>query len=220
MVQRHEVTGSTRSVIGKESKRLRREGIVPGVVYGPVIDEPVAVSVDMKEIDRAYVAYGPNVLVDLLVDGSKYTVYMRHMTMDRLKRQPMHVEFFAPNLTVEITTSIPLVVVGTPASDEGVLTHGREAVDVRGLPDNLPAVLEVDVSGLAEIDQTIHLHELAIPEGVTLLTDPEEMIVKLSAPQLAAVEEEEAADEEEGAEAAAEEGEEPTEDEAAEESED
>lgn len=214
MVQRHELTASTRSVIGKESKKLRREGVVPGIVYGPVVDEPVAVSVNMKEIDRTYVAYGPNVLIDLLVDGSKYTVYMRHMSIDRLKREPMHIEFFAPNLNVEINTSIPIVVVGQPANTDGILTHGRETIDVRGLPDNLPAVIEVDVTGLAEIDQTIHLSDLTIPANVTLLTDPEEMIVKLSAPQLEVVEEEEAV-EEEGAEVAAEAGEEPAEEEPA-----
>ncbi len=210
MVQRHELTASTRSLIGKETKKLRREGVVPGIVYGPVIDEPVAVSVDMKEIDRTYVAYGPNVLIDLFVDGSKYTVYMRHMSMDRLKREPVHVEFFAPNLLVEITTSIPLVIIGQPANTYGVLTHGREAIEVRGLPDNLPAVIEVDVTGLEEIDQTIHLGDLSIPGDVTVLTDSEEMIVKLSAPQLEVVEEEEAV-EEEGAEVAAEAGEEPSE---------
>ncbi len=208
MVQRHELTASTRSVIGKESKKLRREGVVPGIVYGPVVDEPVAVSVNMKEIDRTYIAYGPNVLVDLLVDGSKYTVYMRHMTMDRLKRQPMHIEFFAPNLNVEINTSIPLVVIGQPANTDGILTYGREAIEVRGLPDDLPAVIEVDVTGLEEIDQTIHLRDLTLPEGVTVLSDPEEMIVKLAAPQLEVVAE---AVEEEGAEVVAGAGAEPAE---------
>lgn len=199
MSQRHELTASMRSVIGKETKKLRRDGVVPGVIYGPVIEEPLSVSVDMKEIDRAYVAYGPNVLIDLNVDSEKYTVYMRHMSIDRLRREPIHVEFFAPNLTVMITTSIPLMVVGEPANDDGVLTYGREAVEVRGLPMNLPAVLEVDVTGLAEIDQAIHLRDLTIPDDVELITDPEEMIVKLSAPQLEAVEDEEAVEGEEGA---------------------
>lgn len=219
MVQRHELTASTRSVIGKETKKLRRAGVVPGIVYGPVVDEPVAVSIDMKEIDRIYVAYGPNVLIDLLVDGSKYTVYMRHMTMDRLKRQPMHVEFFAPNLKMEITTSIPLVMIGQPGNTDGVLTHGREAIEVRGLPDNLPAVIEVDVSVLEEIDQTIHLRDLTIPDHVTVMTDLEDMIVKLSAPQLEVVEEEEAVEEEEDEGVAAEAGEEPAEKESTEDSE-
>ncbi|MCO5175831.1 MAG: 50S ribosomal protein L25 [Thermomicrobiales bacterium] len=199
MSQRHELTASMRSVIGKETKKLRRDGVVPGVIYGPVIEEPLSVSVDMKEIDRAYVAYGPNVLIDLNVDSEKYTVYMRHMSIDRLRREPIHVEFFAPNLTVMITTSIPLMVVGEPANDDGVLTYGREAVEVRGLPMNLPAVLEVDVTGLTEIDQAIHLRDLTIPDDVELITDPEEMIVKLSAPQLEAVEDEEAGEGEEGA---------------------
>lgn len=198
MVQRHELTASTRSVIGKDTKKLRRDGIVPGIVYGPVIEEPVAVSIDMKEIDRAYVAYGPNVLIDLSVEDARYTVYMRHMSIDRLRREPLHIEFFAPNLKVEIHAAIPIVVVGQPANTDGVVTYGRETIEVRGLPANLPAVFEVDVTGFETIDQAIHLRDLTIPDGVEVLTDLEEMIVKLSAPQRVAVEdvaEEAAADE-------------------------
>lgn len=198
MSQRHELTASMRSVIGKETKKLRRGGVVPGIVYGPVVESPLSVSVNMKEIDRAYIDYGPNVLIDLNIDDETYTVYMRHMSIDRLRREPIHVEFFAPNLKVVITTSIPLMIIGEPANDTGVLTHGREAVDVRGLPTSLPSQLEVDVSGLAEIDQTIHLRDLAIPDGVELLTDPDEMIVKLSAPQLEVVEDGEAVEGEDG----------------------
>ncbi|HCG28353.1 MAG TPA: hypothetical protein DEU95_01045, partial [Chloroflexi bacterium] len=114
------------------------------------------------------------------------------------RREPLHIEFFAPNLKVEINAAIPIVVVGQPANTDGVVTYGRETIEVRGLPANLPAVFEVDVTGFETIDQAIHLRDLTIPDGVEVLTDLEEMIVKLSAPQRVAVEdvaEEAAADE-------------------------
>jgi large subunit ribosomal protein L25 len=196
MANRHALPAQPREMIGKEVKQLRRNGQVPGIVYGPVIDTPMAVTVDMKELDRTYTNLGPNVLIDLGLDGSHYTVYMRHMSIDRLKKQPIHVEFFAPNMRAEITTMVPIQLVGTPANDNGVLAHGRESVEVRGLPDNLPSALEVDVSGLAEIDQVIHLSSVTIPEGVTLLTDPDEVVAKLNSPQLMAEPEEEVSGEE------------------------
>jgi large subunit ribosomal protein L25 len=196
MANRHALPAQTREILGKDVKRLRRNGQVPGVIYGPVIAEPLSVTVDMKELDRTYTNLGPNVLIDLGLGGSNYTVYMRHMSMDRLKKQPIHIEFFAPNMRAEITTMVPIQLVGTPGNDNGILAHGRESVEVRGLPDNLPSALEVDVSGLVEIDQVVHLRDVTIPEGVTLLTDPDEVVAKLGSPQLISETEEEVSAEE------------------------
>lgn len=182
MAQRHSLTAEPRVITGKDTKKLRREGVTPGVIYGPVVTEPLPISVNAKELDRVYTALGPNTLINLQVDGGTHTVYMRHLSMDRLKKQPIHIEFFAPNMRVEITTNIPIAIVGEPANEDAVLIRGREALDVRGLPDALPSTIEVDVSGLTEVDQVIHLRDIAAPEGVELLNDPEEMLAKLSAP--------------------------------------
>jgi large subunit ribosomal protein L25 len=184
MAERHTIQASIRTIQGKETKRLRREGQLPGVVYGPVVTDPISVTVDMKELDRMYHAYGSNLLVDLTVDGGTYPVYMRTVTIDRLARLPQHVEFYAPNMRNLMNASVPVMVVGEPENTDGLLTLARETIDVRGLPDSLPSSFEVDVSILAAIDQAIHVSDLMVPEGVEILTDGEEMIVKLSAPVL------------------------------------
>jgi large subunit ribosomal protein L25 len=196
MAERHTIQASVRTIQGKETKRLRKEGQLPGVVYGPIVSDPISVTVDMKELDRMYHAYGSNLLIDLSVDGGSYPVYMRRVTMDRLIRQPEHVEFYAPNMRIQMNASIPVMVVGEPENTDGLLTTARETVDVRGLPDALPSSFEVDVSILAEIDQAIHVSDLVMPEGVELITDGEEMLVKLSAPTLQIEVEEEVTDEE------------------------
>jgi large subunit ribosomal protein L25 len=195
MAQRHSLDAQPRTIEGKETKRLRREGIVPAVIYGPVIEKPISVSVNMKELDRMYYAFGSNLLIDLTLDSSHYTVYMRHVTIDRLKRQPMHAEFYAPNMLALITASIPVHLHGEPNSVAGVVTPVRESVDVRGLPDALPPALDVDISGLEEYDDAIYLREMTFPEGVELLTDPDEMLVKLTAPARIEVEEDAEAEE-------------------------
>lgn len=184
MAQRHSLTAEPRVILGKNTKKLRREGITPGVIYGPIVSEPVSVSVNAKELDRIYMALGPNALINVEIDGGTHTVYMRHLTMDRLKRQPIHVEFFAPNMRVEITTNIPVNLVGEPADEDAVVTRGREAIDVRGLPDALPSTFDIDMTVLTEIDQTIHVRDLPMPSGVVVLTDGDEMLVKLSSPTM------------------------------------
>ena len=192
MAERHTIQASVRTIQGKETKRLRKEGQLPGVVYGPIVPDPISVTVDMKELDRMYHAYGSNLLVNLTVDGGTYPVYMRTVTMDRLVRMPQHVEFYAPNMRIVMNASVPVLLVGEPENTDGLLTQARETIDIRGLPDALPSSFEVDISVLAEIDQAIHVSDLTVPEGVELLTDPEEMIVKLNAPTLQAEVEEEA----------------------------
>lgn len=203
MAERHTIEASIRTLFGKDTKKLRRAGQLPGVVYGPVVANPISVSVDMKELDRMYYAYGSNLLIDVNVDGGTYPVYMREVTIDRLERRPEHVEFYAPNMRAVMTTSVPVMVVGEPENTDGLLTVARETIDVRGLPDALPSAFEVDVTVLAEIDQAIYVNELPTVEGVEILTDGDEMIVKLSAPSLRAEAEEDVSEEqlEEAAEA-------------------
>jgi large subunit ribosomal protein L25 len=184
MAQRHSIAATTRTIIGKESKKLRRQGMLPGVIYGPVISEPIAVTVDSRELGRMYQDYGSNYLIDVKLDGSTYTVYMRQVDIDRLHRVPLHAEFYAPNMRVEMNATIPVMLVGEPASRDGVITHGRDAIEVRGLPDALPPSFEVDISGLEEYDQAIYVRDLSTPEGVTMLTDADELVVKLAAPAL------------------------------------
>lgn len=190
MAHRHHLVASPRTVLGKDTAKLRRQGVVPGVVYGPVITEPISVSVDMKELDRMYYAYGSSMLIDLKLDGSTYTVYMRRVQMDRLARHPLHAEFFAPNMRVDISASVRVLHIGEPGNSDGMVTHGHDTLELRGLPDALPSAIEVDLAPLTEIDQAILAGDIALPEGVTLLTDPELMIVKLSAPVMSAAEEE------------------------------
>ncbi|MDQ3547971.1 MAG: 50S ribosomal protein L25 [Chloroflexota bacterium] len=208
MAERHTIQASVRTIHGKETKRLRKVGQLPGVVYGPIVSDPISVTVDTKELDRMYHAYGSNLLIDLSVDGGTYPVYMRTVTIDRLVRQPQHVEFYAPNMRIEMTASVPVMTVGEPENEGGLLTIARETVEIRGLPDALPSSFEVDVSVLAEIDQAIYVRDLTVPEGVEIITDGDEMLVKLSAPTLAIEADEEVSDEEleEAAEAGGAEG--------------
>lgn len=204
MAQRQSIQATPRTIIGKDTKKLRRAGEVPGVVYGPVVADPISVTVNMRELDRMYTNYGSTMLIDVKLDGSSYTTYMRTMQIDRLKKQPIHIEFFAPNMRVAMNVKVPVILVGEPANEDGVVTMGDGTIELRGLPDALPGAIEVDVSILSEIDQMIQVRDLPMSEGVEVVGDLDEMVVKLSAPTLPEVDEDEAEADEAAADGAAE----------------
>ncbi len=201
MAHNYSLQASVRTITGKRVRRLRVDGKIPAVIYGPVVTTPVPVIVEERELMRTYQAVGNSTLIDVNVDGESYTVYMRDIQRHPVKRRPLHAEFFAPNLRVAMTAHIPIHLNGEPRSSNLVVMHTHDWVELRGLPANLPSSIEVDISGLEAVDDSIFVRDLVLPEGVELLTDGDELIVRLTEPQL--VEEEEAEAGEEAAEEAA-----------------
>jgi len=186
-----------RTVVGKKVKALRREGLIPGVVYGPVVNGTVQVSVEQKEFLRIYKAIGLNSLMTLEWDGGSQPVFIREVQVDPVRWTPLHIDFFAPNLRVEITAGVP-VTHGEASGDlVGIINQVVNEVQVRGLPANLPNHLTVDISGLTEPGQHVVAGDIELPEGITLISPVDEVLITVLAPAMP--EAEEAA---EGAEAA------------------
>jgi large subunit ribosomal protein L25 len=200
----YELVVRQREVIGKKSKRLSAQGALPGVVYGHQV-EPIPVEIDQKEMERVYLHAGGNTLIDLKLgeSGKAQKVFIHDIQLHPTTHRPRHVDFLVVNLREEITTMVPLVLVGeAPAvkANEGMLLHTLDQLQIRALPSNILPVVEVDISGLEQLDDAIHVSDLEIPENVHLLTSPEELIAKISALRVEPVEEVEA---EEAAEAEA-----------------
>jgi large subunit ribosomal protein L25 len=176
--------------------------MVPGIVYGHRV-ESESVVIPAREFDRVYLHAGSNTLVDLKVgDGAPRKVFIHKVQRDPVTHSVRHVDFMAVNLSEEMTASIPLVLVGEAPgdADDTILLTGLDHVQVRALPTNIPPVIEVDVSSLEEVDQSILVSDLKIPDNVTLLTAGEEMVVKISQVQLVEEVEEEVEEAEEGGE--------------------
>lgn len=191
MPEYEKLTAEPRSTTGKEVKRLRRVGVVPGIVYGPAVTEPQKIGIGVRDFDRIYEAVGSTSLIDLLVGEESHTVFIRGVQRDPIKRLVLHAEFYAPNLNKVTDVTVPIVTVGRPAEgSNGVLNHGRADVQVRGLPTDIPQHVEIDLAGLKEIDDVLTVADLKVPAGIEILTAGDEMIVRLSAPQRAVVTEE------------------------------
>ncbi|HYH12986.1 MAG TPA: 50S ribosomal protein L25 [Thermomicrobiales bacterium] len=202
-----------RTVHGKQVKRLRREGMIPGVVYGPVVDNTISVSVERRAFDRFYWQHGHSTIFKLRWDGGEETVLIREVQTDPVRKDPLHIDFFAPNLRVKLRAMVPVVLHNASADMVGLLNTILTEVEVEALPMDLPHQLDVDISQLTEVGDHVRVSDITLPDNVDLITDSEETIATVvaetveEAPEEAA-EGEVAADEAAEGEAASEGGEE------------
>jgi len=196
-----------RTTQGKKVKSLRKAGILPGNVYGKDI-KSTAVQVEMKEFLPIYKEAGETGLIDLSLEGKILPVLIHNVAKDYLRDELLHADFFKVNLKEKIKTQVPIQLIGeAKAVTErvGILQQTLSEVEVEALPQDLPEKIEVDVTPLSEVDQNIAVEELKAPQGVAILTDKNQVIVKIT--ELVSKEaEEQAAEEAAASEAAKEEG--------------
>ncbi len=176
-----------REVVGKKVAAIRREGLLPAVVFGHGIDSE-SVSVDAHEFDLLRRHVGQNALIDLSVHGEKARPVLIHgVQVHPVNRRPLHIDLFLVRMTEELTVDVPLVAIGTSLAIEnegGTLLHPIENVRIRALPDHLPQSIEYSIESLVDFDAVIKVSDLTIPEDVTLLNDPEEIVAKVQAPRV------------------------------------
>jgi large subunit ribosomal protein L25 len=184
---RPSLAAEPREITGKKVAALRRAGRLPAVVYGHGVPS-TNISLDGKEFDALRRAVGPNALIDLSIDGKKsWPVLVHGIAIHPVERNPLHVDLLAVQMTQERTVDVPLVATGESEAvsrEGGTLIHPIETVRVRALPDRLPQAIEYDIATLVDFDATIKVEELVIPEDVTLLTDPGEIVAKVLAPRV------------------------------------
>ena len=185
---RPRLVAEPRTIIGKKVASLRREGKVPAVVYGHG-HESQPIQLDAHELDLLRRHAGRNAMLDLALGKGKPTpVMLQHVQEHPVTRRPIHVDLFVINLTEEITIDIAVVFTGESEAvrkDGGTLLHQRETVSVRALPDALPPAIEVDISSLVDFEATIHVGDIVVPDGVTILTDAAEPLARVQQPRVA-----------------------------------
>ena len=214
-----ELKASTRELLGKRARRLHGQGKLAAVVYGHNTT-PTPLELDRLEFQKVFVKSGRTHLVDLVVDGKTEKVLVREIQTHPRRLGPIHVDFYQVNLEEKITVEVPVHLVGESAAvkrgDADVL-QPIHALRVECLPSDIPAAFEVDLTPLEEIESEFRVADLNVPKGVTVLLEPEELIVKIvhkremkveeevpAAEAVVCVEGEVAAEGEEGAEEAAE----------------
>jgi large subunit ribosomal protein L25 len=177
------LTAETGRSTGKgASRRLRAEGRIPGTVYG--LDQAAAtVSIARSELRRALTTpAGVNALIELSFDGASSFTLVKEIQRHPVRRDPIHVDLQRIDPEVPMSLSIPLVLEGEPkkvTSNGGMVDQTLTHLAVSVRPDSIPNEVRVNVADL-EIDHTIHVSDLALPNGVTSETDPETPVVVAS----------------------------------------
>jgi large subunit ribosomal protein L25 len=184
-----ELTLDPRDATGKANKRLRRTGIVPGVVYGKGEDS-TNVQVDTKTFETLYRAAGRTSVVSFRLPGARQATsgFIKSVQRHPLSGQPLHVDYLLVNLNVEMEVDVPLVFTGeAPAVEEtgGTLLHNLSSVHVKALPTNIPHEITVDVSTLVSLDVAIHVRDLNLNRDlVQILTDGETLVATVVPPRI------------------------------------
>ena len=180
-----ELTAEKRTVLGKQVKQLRRQGWVPGVMYGHGF-EAIPLQFENRSISKLLSHVSGSQLVSVQVADQKEPemALVRDVQRDVIKGTILHVDFYRVEMTERLTAEIPLVIVGESpviALHEGILIQGISAIEVECLPGDLVDEIAVDLSDLEEIGQGVYVRDLAIPSGIDVLTDVDEMIVRIVA---------------------------------------
>ena len=187
MSTRPALSATKRELHGKSVARLRREGILPAVVFGHG-HASESIQVDAREFETLRRAAGRHALVDLKVgSGRARPVMIQSVQEDPIRRVPLHIDFHVVKMTEEMTVDVELVATGESHALQrldGVLLHALEHVRLRALPADIPQSIEYDISVLYGFDDVIHVRDLDLPAHVTLVTDPDELVAHVGRPRV------------------------------------
>lgn len=191
------LTAQKRDSVGKAVKKLRENGMVPGVIYGHG-KTTEAIEMQEREFKHVFDQAGYNgILLVKIGDERAVNALIHDVQFSVLERKPVHVDLYRVKMDEVIRTSVPLHFVGESTAvfqDGGSLITNLEEVEVEALPANLPANIEVDISGLDDFEESISVSDLKIPSDVKIMTDEAELVARVEPPrsdeELEALEEE------------------------------
>jgi large subunit ribosomal protein L25 len=171
-----------RDVVGKQVKALRREGQLPAVIYGRHI-EPLPILMDTRETSRILTGLAPSTLVTVEVDGKAYPTLVREKQRNKILGTLIHVDFMAVSMEEKLRANVVVSISGvSPAVKDfnAILITELSMLEIECLPQDLPERVVVDISGLAEIGDTLYVRDLKISERVKILDDMDSVVVSVT----------------------------------------
>lgn len=182
-----ELHADKREVFGRKVKQLRRAAKLPANIYGKKV-KSLAVTVGMKDFEKVFKEAGETTIINLRVakEKSLRPVLVANPQKDPLTDAPVHVDFHQVDLTQKVTVAVPIEIRGqSPAVKEkgAVLIRLLDELEVEALPQDLPDMIKIDISGLVEFDQSVLVKDLKLDSQLTVLADPEEAVVMVQEPK-------------------------------------
>jgi large subunit ribosomal protein L25 len=181
-----DIKAMARPRAGKGAARaVRREGRVPGVIYGDN-QEPLPISLELKDLrTRIYAGRFLTTVCDIEIEGTKHRVIPRDYQLDPVMDSPLHVDFLRLGKDAQVRVNIPIHTINADQSPGlkrgGTVNMVRHTIEVRCPPDAIPAAIEVDLAGL-EINYSRHLDDIALPPGVTVVGRQDVTLVTIVPP--------------------------------------
>ncbi len=180
-----ELSVTERIKFGKASNALRAEGLIPAELYGRD-SANLHLAVKGNEFRKVFAEAGENTIVNLQFNGKTIPVLIHDIQKDYLHDEIIHVDFYRVRMDEKITARVPLEFTGeSPAVKEqgGVLNKTMSEVEIEALPKDLPHRLQVDLTPLVELNQSIYIKDIQVPAGVELAVDPETVVVTVTPPR-------------------------------------
>ncbi len=180
------LTATSRQEMGRKTNALRAEGQVPAVVYG-LDAEPKNIVIARNDFDRVLKGAGESTVIQLSIDGTEEPVLIQDIQRNPLTEFTTHVDFRRVDMNTAVETSIYISIIGvSPAVKDlgGTLIQSVDAIDVKALPSALVKEIEVDAAKITTFEDAIHISDLVLPEGIELLSDPEQTIATVAPPRV------------------------------------
>lgn len=202
-MEKIKLTAKTRGIKGKKVKNLRKQGLLPAVLYGQGKNAQ-NLEINIKKFEKIYKKAGTSTLVDLTIDDkSPIKVLFYEPQLNPVDDTPIHADIYKIRMDQKITTEIPLKFVGeAPAVKEleGNLIKSKDSLEIECLPGDLLSEIEVDISSLKTFDDVVNIGNLNIPENIKVLAEESDTVLSVTPPrseeELKAMEEEATADQE------------------------
>ena len=181
-----------RTLTRSKVKALRKEGILPAVMYGAGV-ESTPIELDQREATKTLAHVGASTLISLKIGSANHQVLLREVQRDYIRGNILHIDFLKVSMDVAIRTEVPLELIGeSPAVKDmgGLLVGGLSEIEVEALPGNLPDKIEVDISSIKSMDDVITVADLEIGEGIEVLTSGDEVLASVVYQEEEVIEEE------------------------------
>jgi large subunit ribosomal protein L25 len=182
MTEKTVLTAQHRTRKGKKVGALRREGILPGIIYGRIGKEqiePLPIQLNLHEASKIINRLTGSSLITVDVEGDEYPVVLREAQRDVVYKTLLHVDFMAVSLTEKLQTMVPIELIGQAPAEinmAAVVVTGITELEIECLPQDMPERIEVDATVLVDMDSAIYVKDLDLPDSYEVLTDPEELV--------------------------------------------
>jgi large subunit ribosomal protein L25 len=184
------LTVSPRTITGNKTKKLARQSLLPGVLYGNKTENKL-VQVDYNTFVALYKESGKTHVVDVLVEGTSYPCLVHDIDVNPVSGNAVHVDFLVVDLKKKVVVTVPVELVGeSPAVVQGfLLNQAMKELEVEALPGDVPESIQVSVESLVGAHDSIRIQDLAVQKKYSIQNDPEEVIVSVVEEEKEAVQE-------------------------------